>query len=150
MEITRAAFVEAYFSNGFNASAAATEIGIAGTPNVAGYRMLSEPEVKRAIGERARRLSELSEMTSVNWARELSCIAFSRIGDVYDPDTGVLLPPHLLPPHVQSAVSSFDGERYRFHDKNAALTTIGKHLGLFERDNAQLRPDIKVRIELVG
>ena len=39
---------------------------------------------------------------------------------------------------------------YRFWDKVGALTVMARHLGLFERDNAQQRSDIRVTVELVG
>ena len=37
----------------------------------------------------------------------------------------------------------------KFLDKVAALTLAARHLGLFEKDNAQ-QSDITVRVELVG
>ena len=37
-----------------------------------------------------------------------------------------------------------------FWDKNSALITMAKHLGLFERDNSQQKEPIRVTVELVG
>jgi hypothetical protein len=39
---------------------------------------------------------------------------------------------------------------YKFWDKNVALQTMARHLGLFEKDNRQIAENIRVRIELVG
>jgi hypothetical protein len=88
----------------------------------------------------------------------LRAVAFSNVGDLFDAD-GKLIPVQHLPPHVQAAISSLkvratpDDETVveaRLWDKVGALTVMARHLGLFERDNTQQRPDIRVTIELVG
>lgn len=38
------------------------------------------------------------------------------------------------------------GVKFKLHDKISALEKIGRHLGIFERDNEQQRDVIKVRI----
>ena len=38
----------------------------------------------------------------------------------------------------------------RLWDKIGALTAMARHLGLFERNNAEQQSDIRVTIELVG
>ena len=88
----------------------------------------------------------------------LRAVAFSNVGDLFDAD-GKLISVQHLPPHVQAAISSLkvratpDDETVveaRLWDKVGALTVMARHLGLFERDNTQQRPDIRVTIELVG
>lgn len=153
-EVRRAQFVEAYLTNGQNATKAAIALGFArASANHRGYEMLHHPDVERMLGERARKVAAVAEMTTENWAREVSAIAFARPGSLLDED-GTPIPMQLLPDHVQAAIASVktlkDGTEVRFHDKTAALTMMGKHLGLFEKDNAQKTPNIKIELELVG
>jgi phage terminase small subunit len=149
-------FVEAYIANGNNASQAAIAAGTGGKqPRAEGWKLLKDPVVQDMLAPRAKQIAELAEMSTEAWARELRAISFSRVGDLLGPD-GKLAPLAKLPDHVQAAISSVkatpDGEaiEYKFWDKGAALVTMARHLGLFERDNAQVKPDIKVLIELVG
>jgi hypothetical protein len=150
-----AAFVESYLTNGHNATAAAAAAGCTGRQlGNAGWKMLQKPEVQRLLAARAQQVAELAGMNTENWAAELRAVAFSRVGDLFGP-ADMLMSPVLLPGHVQASVSKvkFSPEgrviEYRFWDKTAALQIMARHLGLFERDNAQ-QSDIKVLVELVG
>ncbi len=152
----RKLFAEAYLSNGHNAAQAAIAAGTGGKqPRAEGWKLLHHPEVRRMIAERAQKVAEVVEMTTETWARELRAIAFSRVGDLVAPD-GRLLPLALLPSHVQAVISSMkvsptgDVIEYKFWDKPGALQTMARHLGLFERDNAQQPSAITVKVELVG
>jgi len=149
-------FVEAYIANGNNASQAAIAAGTGGKqPRVEGWKLLKDPVVQDMLAARATRVAELAEMNTETWARELRAIAFSRLGDLLGPD-GKLLPLRELPDHVQAAISSVkatpDGHalEYKFWSKSDALTTMARHLGLFERDNAQQKSDIRVVIVPMG
>ena len=152
----RKLFVEAYLSNGHNAAQAAIAAGTGGKqPRAEGWKLLHHPEVQHLIATRAERVAELAEMNTATWARELRAVAFSKVGDLVGPD-GMPLPVHLLPAHVQAAIASMkvtargDVIEYKFWDKCTALQTMARHLGLFERDSAQQRNDVRVTIELVG
>ena len=46
---------------------------------------------------------------------------------------------------VQEVVIEENRVRFKLLDKRAALVDLGRHLGLFERDNAQSRPTVVVR-----
>lgn len=148
-----AAFVEAYMTNGQNAAAAAKAAGSASKSlRAAGWFMLQKPAVKALLAERAQKVASIAEMNTENWARELKATAFSRAGELFGPD-GKLIPLHSLPDHVQAAlhVKVNDGAvEYQLRDKMAALNTMARHLGLFEKDNGQQAPDVRVRVELVG
>ena len=148
-------FVETYLSNGNNAAQAAIAVGVGGKrPRAAGWKLLHHPEVQRMIAARARHIAELAGMTTESWARELSAVAFSSIGDIYRPD-GALRPVCELAPHVQAAIASVkmtpDGSavEYKFWDKIGALQIMARHLGLFEKDNRQIGEDIQVNVVLV-
>jgi phage terminase small subunit len=157
--VRHAAFVEAYLTNGHNATAAATAIGCAGKQLAnAAWKLLHHPNVQRLLAARSREVAELAQMNTENWAAWLCAVAFSDIGELFDGD-GKLLPVPRLPPHVRAAISSVKVRRteekdevveYKFWDKVSALTVMARHLGLFERNNVQQQSDIRVTIELVG
>jgi phage terminase small subunit len=145
-------------TNGQNATQAAAAAGFTGRQLAnAGWKMLQKPEVKRLIATRARVVGELAEMTTENWAHDLRAIAYSRIGDLFRSD-GRLVSVARLPAHVQAAVASVkvrttahdETVEYKFWNKPAALEIMARHRGLFEKDNAQQRSDIRVEVELVG
>lgn len=71
---------------------------------------------------------------------ELSRIAFSDIGDVFD-EQGEVIPFEDLPPAVRSAIAEYRVRRYRngtytvsvkMHSKVPALITLGRYLGAFD------------------
>lgn len=150
----RVKFVEHYLSNGHNALEAARAAGYTGKDaslRVQGSQMLIIPEVAELIEQRSRKVAEVARMSTDNWARELTALAFSRVGELYDAE-GALIPIHKLPDHVQAAIASVDVGTglAKFADKNRALETMAKHLGLFERDNAQRGENVRVIVQLVG
>jgi phage terminase small subunit len=154
-----AAFVEAYLTNGHNATAAATAIGCTGKQIAnAAWKLLHHPNVQRLLAARSREVAELAQMNTENWAASLCAVAFSSVGDLFDAD-GKLIPVARLPAHVQAAISSLKVRSTPEHetvvevklwDKIGALAIMARHLGLFERDNDQQQSDIKVTVELVG
>ncbi len=149
-------FVEAYLSNGNNAAQAAIAAGTGGRqPRVEGWKLLKDPVVQDMLAARAKRIAELAEMSTEAWARELRALAFSSVGNLVGPD-GKLLPVQHLPAPTLAAISSVkvtpDGSviEYKFWDKTAALESMARHLGLFEKNNRQVGENIRVRVELVG
>lgn len=87
--------------------------------------------------------------------REIRRLAVSDIAGIMHAD-GRMKMPHELDAATRAAVASFEmgptGIKYKFWDKNSALEKLGKHLGLFEKDNEQSQPKLPTitRIELVG
>ncbi len=147
------AFANAYLTNGHNAKAAAIAAGCKpGTAGNAGYRLLQKPAVKALLAVQAEQLADQAALNGANWAEVLRSVLFADLGEIYDAD-GSLIPVHMLPRHVRTALSSVKmgkyGREYKVWDKTAALQIAARHLGLFERDNKQLS-DITVRVELVG
>jgi phage terminase small subunit len=104
-----AAFVEAYMTNGHNATAAAIACGGSekqlSNPSNSGWKLLHNPNVQRMLALRAREVAQQHAMSTTNWAASLGAIAFSDIGELVDGD-GRLIPVHRLPPHVRAAISS--------------------------------------------
>lgn len=164
--VRRKVFVERYLVNGNNATEAAKFAGFSEkTAASQGARLLAHPAVKALIGTRAEQVVVAAQLTTERWAKEMACIAHFDPGELYDPD-GNLIPIHQLPEHVRRAIGSVDTERRRegrgeeaetvtttkikIWDKNAALANVGKHLGMFERDNRQRATAIQVNIQLLG
>lgn len=125
---------------------------------VAASRMLSHPNVilylKELMEERAGRVNLTQDMV----VKELMDIAFCDVKDFYCDITGELLQPHELNDRAAKATASFkstivsidqrDGkpketeriDEYKRSDKLKALELLGKHLGVFEKDNHQKAP----------
>lgn len=73
--------------------------------------------------------------------RELVSIGLVSASDLFDRDGRLIHPSH-LPPNVAAAISSVEVDEYgkvkvKLWDKLGALEKLGRHLGIFEKDNAQ-------------
>jgi hypothetical protein len=148
-------FVEAYMSNGRNATAAALAAGYSkGGASKQGYRMSKDPEILSMIDIRRDEILAPLKITTERVLQETARIAFSDIGRIIGPDGKVLLP-HELDEDTRAAVSSFKIDEYgrieyKFWDKNSSSERLFKHLTLYKEDNEQKKPAINIgRIELV-
>lgn len=145
-------FVEAYLSNGSNVTQAAIAVGY--SPNgadVAGNRLLGKASVVALLAERTKKVLTDAGLSTERWAKEVACIAHANVADLFRED-GTLIPIQELPEHVQRSLGfelGKDGVKLWSLDKNASLATVGKHLGAFEKDNAQKQEHIRVSILLV-
>jgi hypothetical protein len=106
-----------------------------------------------------------AELNTTRWAKEMAAIGHLDPGELYDAQ-GNLIPVHQLPEHVRRAIASVEIEhrtsgkgddretvvtqKVKMNDKNAALANIGRHLGAFDKDNAQRVTAIQVNVTLVG
>lgn len=154
-DLRRDLFIKAYLSNGNNGVQAALTAGYASSnAHKRAYELLAQPEIKAMVQAQAAAIAEKADMSLDTWARDLRAVAFSNPAELFGID-GRLRPFHELPEATQRAVSSIevapDGTtKVKFWSKTAALETMGKHLGMFERDNRQKISDIKVAVVLVG
>lgn len=164
--VRRKLFAERYLVNGRNGTEAAQHAGATG-PNAATQagRWLKHPDVIAIIAERTAAVIEQAVLNTDRWAKEMASIGHFDPGELYD-DDGHLIPLHLLPEHVRRAVASVKTEHrtvgrgedrevittqeVKLNDKNTALANIGRHLGAFDKDNAQKIVAIQVNIQLVG
>lgn len=153
--VRRALFVEAYLTNGMNATKAAIACGLSRkTATSSGQRMLKRPDIAAMVAERARTIVTEARLSTERWARELASIAHFDPGELYRPD-GTLIPLRELPEHVRRAIASVEpashgGVKIKFWDKLAALDKIGKHLGLLKGDDQQKVEPIHVTVSFVG
>lgn len=148
-------FAHAYLIS-MNATKSAKEAGCAGTHETLktiGCKTLALPHVQELIAKlQAERLERLVvEQDDV--VRELSKIAFSDTGDMFN-ENGALIEPKKWPENLRRSVQAVEvfkfnslgvptDFRVRFWDKNKALQQLGLHLGMFGEKGDGDKPDLK-------
>ena len=135
-------FCEEYLVD-LNATQAAIRAGYSKkTARSQGQRLLTNVDIQREI---QRRMDERSQRTGIDGDRvvqELERIAFAKITDVldYGPDGVHLKDCSQVSSEVLAAIASVTNHttkkgrkavRLKMHNKIAALTLLGRHLGLF-------------------
>lgn len=152
-------FAERWLVNGNNASEAAVFVGYSSNgASVTGCKLLADPLVQSIVGPRKTAVLEAAQLTTERWAKEMAAIGFLDPGRMYGED-GKILPLHKMPEDVRRALARVETEtdkdgnvhtRAVPHDKNTALANIGRHLGVFDKDNKQRLQPIQIAIQLVG
>ena len=136
-ELRRRLFVEAYLANGQNATQAAVAAGYSEkTAYAAGSRLLKRVEIADAIAARAEQAAGRAEMTTDSVLRRVTQVASFDRRKLYRPD-GTPIPVHELDADTAAAISHGGSHGLVPFDKLKALDMSMRHLGLFERDNAQ-------------
>jgi phage terminase small subunit len=147
-------FVEAFITNGGNATRAAIAAGYSPkTAEQQASRLLTDVKVSGVLEKRrAEALAKVS-LTTERTLRGVAQLAYSDLRKLYNED-GVLKKPHEWDDDMAAAVAMmevkelFEGfgehrrligylRKIKLFDKNAALEKAMRHLGLFEKDNAQ-------------
>jgi len=121
------------------------------TANEQASRLLTNVNVQRYIQELKAKRSERSAITADMVIAEIAKVAMLNVEDFYD-DIG-LKPLSELDDAAKAAISSYQVKRIKTgkdkfedvpivktHDKMKALELLGKHLGVFEKDNKQKQP----------
>lgn len=142
-------FVEEYMVD-LNATQAAIRSGYSvDTARSLGSENLSKPDIQEAIQKRKLELSESTGITAERILKEYAKIAFSDVRELYSVDND-LLDVRQMDDNIAGAVMSVEvdvmssqgmaiGEtkKVKLYNKLNALEALGKHLGLFEKDNKQ-------------
>lgn len=149
-------FVNEYLVD-LNATQAALRAGYAErSAAVTASRMLKNPKIQELIQERRDALAEALDVDQTRVLRELAIISFSDIRRYFRMAAdGYLEVCDLteLPRELSAAIESFqmirtpqpDGlpdkvtMRLKLHSKTRGIEMLGRHLGLFEADEAQRR-----------
>ena len=153
----RQAFVQAYITNGHNATQAAIAAGYSSaTARSQGQRLLTNVAVGRELATAARNVAAATGLETQRTLSEIACICYVDPAELYD-DDNKLLPIRQLPPHVRAAIASIEHDKdtgrvtkVKLWDKNAALEKAMRHHGLYEKDNSQKGESVKVQVLLVG
>lgn len=156
------AFVAEYLVD-LNATQAAKRAGYsAKTARQAGAENLSKPAVADAIAKaKMARLSRV-EINGDDVLARLDQIAHADIRKIFTPG-GALLPPHEWPDDVAYAIAGFEvvtvskgeGEvehvaKIKWSDRKGYLEMLGKHTGIFEKDNSQKQTIVRIGAEDAG
>lgn len=148
----RRVFVEAYITNGRNATEAAKTAGYSEkTAYSLGGQLLKHLETQQLLRERQESLAAKYELTTENVIAELAKIVHADLRKVIGAD-GQVLPIKEWPDDMAAAIAAIeiaeigqDGQaigqtkKIKLWDKNSAIEKAMKHLGLFEKDNDQKR-----------
>jgi len=149
----RKLFIEAYLTNGGNASQAAIAAGYSPhTAGVTGSRLLKHAEVLAQLQQRRNALLSKLELTTESVLKSLAQAVHFDPRKLYDASGG-LKPVHDLDEDTAMALSGFEvteekdrgkvvgfTKKVKWLDKNAAREQAMKHLGLYEQDNKQRNP----------
>ncbi|MDR2274368.1 MAG: terminase small subunit [Sphingobacterium sp.] len=142
-------FVEEYMVD-LNATQAAIRAGYSvDTAQQMGSENLSKPVIQEAIQQQKQLLSESTGITAERVLAEYAKIAFSDVRELFNPDNN-LYDIRQLDDNTASAIASVEidalnvqgmqvGEtkKVKMYNKLTALEALGKHIGLFEKDNRQ-------------
>lgn len=162
----RTLFVEAYLSNGNNATQAAISSGLSpATAGSTGQRMLKHAEVQQKLAERQQQLAQKFSLRTEDVIRSLSQALYFDPRKLYRAD-GSLKPIHELDDDTAAGLAGLevvemaggakittDGgiqhvamytKKVKWLDKNVAREQAIKHLGLYERDNEQSKSTAQV------
>lgn len=151
-----------------NATQAAIRAGYSEkTAKEIGYENLTKPHLLNLISELRQKQIQRTELSADKVLKEYAKVAFMDIREFYDAN-GRLKMPHDLDDAAAASLAGIEideiygyiaGEKekigetkkIKLHNKLTALEALGKHLGVFEKDNAQSRPIIPkvMRVEIV-
>jgi len=132
-----------------NATQAAIRAGYSqNTAKEIGCENLTKPNIQKYISELQIELQKKVKITPESVIAELAKIGFSNVKSFVNGNNSILELKHLeddvtaAVSGVETTVKEYEGNvttttKLRFHDKRQALVDIGRHLGIFEKDNTQ-------------
>lgn len=125
---------------------------------------LAKPNIQAYLQEAIKKRQDRTEITADKVLMEYAKIAFIDIREYYNED-GTLKSPHDLNDKAAASLAGIEvdeiwgydvdlerkvkqGEtkKIKMHNKLGALDSIAKHLGMFEKDNAQKQPMVAPQI----
>lgn len=149
-------FCEEYLTD-LNATQAAIRAGYSEkTAHSIGHENLIKPEIQEYIQERQKQLQNRLNITQERVLQELAKIAFVDIREVFGPDnqlhdirqldddTAAALASVKSNEIVREGMVIGETKEVKFHNKISALDLLGKHLGLYEKDNSQKKSEVNV------
>ncbi len=147
-------FCQQYLKD-FNAAKAAQRAGYSESTANQGNGVTQTAGVKEYIQLSTRINSLETGVTAEFVINEFNKLAKIKASDLYD-EKGLLIPPHQLPDDIAAAVSTVtqktvelpNGTKiiefsYKLHPKVAALDALGKHTGIYLKDNQQKTPALE-------
>lgn len=155
-------FVHEYVANGCNGTQAAIKAGYApSSAAAAAGKLLHSPLVRLLIDEFLERQAARTGLNAERVLNEVRRVAFADMRKLYRPD-GTLKSPAEWDDDTAAMVAAVESveiagekdatlytKKVKLWDKNSALEKAMKHLGMFERDNAQRSENIQIQIAVV-
>lgn len=155
-------FVNRYVVD-FNGAAAAREVGYSKhSAKEIAAELLTKPHIQRRLREIQKKLSDKNEGLAQQVIDELKKVGFSNVQDFIEEGNSVADLTKIdrekvaAVASVKKSVTTFgDGEgnegekttvEFKLWDKISALEKIGRHLGIFEKDNIQKSQVINVNV----
>jgi len=103
-------------------------------------RLLGQPQIKKRIAELQVRIAHRLEISAEKVIAEFAKIGFANLQD-YIGKGNRIKDISTLPRELASVVESINkgrkGTKIKLCSKETALENLGKHLGIYEKDNAQ-------------
>lgn len=147
-DIRQQRFVDEYLID-LNGKAAATRAGYSPKSAViTASQLLAKPRIREQIDKVMAERSERTQITADQVVRELARVAFGNTKQIvsWGADGIILRESSELSEDEAAAVASVEetktGLKVKQHDKVRALEALGRHLGIFEKDNKQKTPVI--------
>lgn len=128
------AFINEYMVD-FDASKAAKRAGYLTNPAKSGRALLNSGTIRFIIMCRQQELRDVSQVTAQAVLHELSKIGFANIGDYVEFDNNVVTlrdSKDVDTSAISEVHSTQYGVKIKLYSKQAALESIGKHLGMFK------------------
>jgi phage terminase small subunit len=156
-EQRRKLFIEAYLSNGENATQAALAAGFSPISAASqGSRLLKNAKVRQELDSRRAAIVEKVGLSTERTLREVARLAYADPRNFYKAD-GTIKSIHELDDDTAATIASVevdeltvDGKvigltkKIKHWDKNAALEKAMKFHGLYEKDNGQTAPQVRI------
>ena len=142
-------FCEEYLID-LNATQAAIRAGYSEkTAGQTGFENLGKPEIQEKLQELMQSRSERTQITADRVLQEVAALAFTNMTDlVSSANANSIKLENIkdLPANTQAAIKKIKVGQYglevELHSKDGALDKLMKHLGLYEKDNEQAKPQI--------
>ena len=123
--------------------------------SAAGYKLYHNPHVKEYIKRIKIERIEQFKIEQEELIQRFTLLATYNLEDFINEEGELIAPNNLERDYaeaikeIKQTVRTEDGKKviineYKFHDKLKSLEALGKHLGIFEKDNAQKTPNIEV------
>ena len=155
-------FVDEYLKD-LNATQAAIRAGYSKKhPDVAGSQLLSILKIQQAVQKRRDKLKASAEIDQEWVLKRYKMLTDYSVGDFFN-DDGTMKPLSQIPKDKLYAVCGFKADtkqidlggdsqqvietlirEFKLPDKKGVLDSIGKHLGMFEKDNEQRGGNITI------
>jgi phage terminase small subunit len=149
----RRTFIQAYISNGYNATDAAIAAGYSPkTARSQGHRLLTKVDASGELAVAAKASAERAELKTEEVLYQVRCGLNADPRKLFKPD-GTLIPIPDLDDATAAALDieiDVDGNvKRRFWNKSASAQTAMRHLGLYERDNTQKAEQLTFKVTFV-